>query len=128
MVSNICHTTFELLEFSLYFLKIYSFIFGYTSCSEQGLLFIEVWRLHCGWLLLLRSPNSRHSGFCSCCVWAQELWHMGLVALKHVESSQNRDPTHVPCIGRQILIHCTTRGMPGFSLYKTETLRLSLKK
>ena len=29
---------------------------------------------------------------------------MGLVAPGHVESSQTRDQTHVPCIGRRILI------------------------
>ena len=34
---------------------------------------------------------------------------MGLVALWHVESSQTRDWTRVPCIDRQIPIHCTTR-------------------
>ena len=34
---------------------------------------------------------------------------MGLVALWHVKSSQNRDRTHVPCIGRRILNHWTTR-------------------
>ena len=34
---------------------------------------------------------------------------MGLVALWHVESSWTRDWTHVPCIGRRILNHCTTR-------------------
>ena len=33
----------------------------------------------------------------------------GLVAPPHVESSQTRDQTHVPCIGRWIPIHCTTR-------------------
>ena len=33
----------------------------------------------------------------------------GLVALRHVESSQTRDWTNVACIGRQILIQCTTR-------------------
>ena len=34
---------------------------------------------------------------------------MGLVAPWHVESSQTRDRTHVPCIGRQILNHWTSR-------------------
>ena len=34
---------------------------------------------------------------------------MGLVAPQHVEASQTRDQTHVPCTGRQILIHWTTR-------------------
>ena len=34
---------------------------------------------------------------------------MGLVALRHVGSSQTRARTRVPCIGRWILNHCTTR-------------------
>ena len=34
---------------------------------------------------------------------------MGLVALWHVESSQTRDQTHAPCIGRRILNHWTPR-------------------
>ena len=29
------------------------------------------------WLLLLRSTGSRHVGFSSCGMWAQELWLMG---------------------------------------------------
>ena len=33
---------------------------------------------------------------------------MGLVAPQHVESSRTRDQIHVLCIGRWILIHCTT--------------------
>ena len=33
---------------------------------------------------------------------------MPLVTLRHVESSQTRDWTHVPCIGRQMLHHWTT--------------------
>ena len=37
------------------------------------------------------------------------LWHSGLVAPWHMESSQRRDRTHVPCIGRQIPNHGTTR-------------------
>ena len=37
------------------------------------------------------------------------MWCMGLVAPWHVGSSQTRDHTHVPCIGRQILNHWTTR-------------------
>ena len=34
---------------------------------------------------------------------------MGFSCLQHLESSWTRDQTHVPCIGRQILIHRTTR-------------------
>ena len=37
---------------------------------------------------------------------------MGLVAPWHVESSQIRDRTRVPCIGRQIPIHCAIREVP----------------
>ena len=39
----------------------------------------------------------------------QELWGMGPVAPQHVESSLIRDWTRVPCTGRQILIHSTSR-------------------
>ena len=47
--------------------------------------------------------------------WAQQLWCMGLVALWHVRSSWTRDRTHVPCIGRWILILQTTRKSHPFS-------------
>ena len=45
-------------------------------------------------------------------VWAQYLWHTGLVALQHVESSWARDQTRVPRIGRQIPIQRTTKAVP----------------
>ena len=38
---------------------------------------------------------------------------MGLVAPWHVGSSQTRARTRVPCIGRQIPNHCTTREAPA---------------
>ena len=34
---------------------------------------------------------------------------MGVVALWHVESSHTRNQTHIPCFGRCILNHWTTR-------------------
>ncbi|KAJ8784088.1 hypothetical protein J1605_008588 [Eschrichtius robustus] len=37
------------------------------------------------------------------------MWLPGLVAPRHVGSSQTRARTRVPCIGRQILNHCATR-------------------
>ena len=40
---------------------------------------------------------------------------MGLVALRHVGSSQTRARTRVPCISRQILNHRTTREAHLFS-------------
>ena len=48
------------------------------------------------------------------------LWHMGsavvvdgLVASWHVGSSWTRDHTYVPCTGRQIINHWTTREAPA---------------
>ena len=41
----------------------------------------------------------------------------GVVAPQHVESSQTRDQTHIPCIGRWILNHWTTRAVFPRSLY-----------
>ena len=43
---------------------------------------------------------------------AQYLWHTGLVAPRHVGSSQTRDRTPVPCIGRWILNHWAPRNYP----------------
>ena len=42
---------------------------------------------------------------------------MGLVAPWHVGSSQTRDQTLVPCIGRQILNHWTTREFPVMFIF-----------
>ena len=41
---------------------------------------------------------------------------MVLVALQHVGYSWTRDRTQVPCIGRQILNHWTTRQVQDFGL------------
>ena len=72
------------------------------------------------WLLLWWSTGSRCAGFSSYSTWAQQLrhtcfraqaqqlWCTGLVTPRHAGSSQTRDRICVPCIGRQILNHCTT--------------------
>ena len=44
------------------------------------------------------------------------MWYTGLVALQHVGSSRTRARTCVPCIGRRILSHCTTREVPTSSI------------
>ena len=83
-----------------------SSIFGCTGslslhmgfpCSEWGLLFAPVFRLLTG------------GGFSW--LWSAGSRHLGLVVRQHVESSQARDRTCVPCIGRQIL----STGPPGKS-------------
>ena len=40
---------------------------------------------------------------------AQQLWPTGPAAPRHAGSSQTRARTRVPCIGRQVPNHCTTR-------------------
>ena len=93
---------------------------GYSSLYFMGLL---------QWFLLLQSTGSRHAVFSICGMWAQQfwltgprvcglqqLWCMGLVGQWPMDSSQTRDRTHVPRIGRQILICCTVREVCGESL------------
>ena len=89
---------------SLYFLKfIYFYLFilflaalglrccaqAFSSCSEQGLLFVAVR----GLLIMVASlvaehQLQEHAGFSSCGSWAQQLWLAGLVAPWHVGSSR----------------------------------------
>ena len=57
---------------------------GYSGCGE--------WAYHCSDRSLLWSTGSRA---CSCSMWAQQLWFLGLVAPKHVGSSWTREWTHV---------------------------------
>ena len=63
------------------------------------------------WFILLRSMtqalNAQASVVETRSLSSRSVW--ALVALKHVESSHTTDWTHVPCIGSQIHIHCTTR-------------------
>lgn len=58
----------------------------------------RAWASH----LLLQRTGSRVRRF-------QELWHLDLAALWHVESSPTRDWPCVPCVGRRIPDHWTTR-------------------
>ena len=116
-------------------LVIYLFIFGCfgSSLLHAGLSLVAASRGYSllRWvgfslrsLLLLLSTGSRHVGFSSCGTQAQQLrlvgfraqaqwlWCTGLVAPRHVGSSQTRARTHVPCNGRWILNHCATREVP----------------
>ena len=90
---------------------------AFSSCGEQGLIFVTVLRLlivvasHC-WAL-----DARASVVAACRLssWGLQgleheyLWHTGLVALQRVESSRIRDWICVPWSGRRIPILCTTR-------------------
>ena len=89
---------------------------GYSSLWCMG---FSLW-----WLLLLQSTGSRHTGFSSCSMRAQQLWCMGLVAPQHVWSSRTRDRTRDPCIGRWILNDCATGEVPvgGLLWYNCSSL------
>ena len=79
---------------------------AFSSCGKRGPLFIAV-----------RGPLTIAASRCGAQApdaQAQQLWHTGLAALRHVGSSQTRARTRVPCIGRQILNHCATREAPVF--------------
>ena len=126
---NHCCASIKELTILFYFLiflfiYFYLFIFGcdgsrccawtFSSCSERGLLFIAVR----GLLTVVASLVAEHGlqahrlqqlWFTDSRAQAQQLWRIGLVAPRHVGSSQTRARTRVPRIGRQILNHCTTR-------------------
>ena len=89
---------------------------AFSSCGKWGPLFIAVR----GPLTIVASP---YRGLSRCGAQApdaqaQQLWLTGLVAPRHVGSSQTRARTHVPCIGRQTLNHCATREAPALSFLK----------
>ena len=104
-----CYFFFFLFYFILF---IYLFIYGCVGSSFLCEGFLQLWQvgapLHCG------AQASHYRGL-SCCgaqapdAQGQQLWLTGLVAPRHVGSSQTRARTRVPCIGRQILNHCATR-------------------
>ena len=96
-----------------------------SSCGEWGLLSsCSAWAFHYGGFFRCRaqalSPLASLVGACglsSCGPLALEcnLSNCGaqaLVTLWHMGSSQTMDRTHIPGIGRRILIHCTTRETP----------------
>ena len=90
---------------------------AFFSCSEQGLLFGAVRGLLIAVASLvvehrLQARSLQQLWHVGSRAQAQQLWCTGLVALRHVGSSQTRDRTCVPCIGRQILNPCATTEVP----------------
>ena len=74
----------------------------FSSLASGGYSLLQCTNFLLWWLLLLWSTGPR-------CTWAR-LWCTVLVALQH----RTRDQTCVPCIGRWIFIHCTTREVQPF--------------
>ena len=78
-------------------------VLGLHCCAGFSLVVVRGFSLQR--LLLLRSRGSREQ--------AQQLWCMGLVAPRHVGSSQTGYRTCVSCIGRQVRYHWATKGSPS---------------
>ena len=98
--------------FFFLFLFIYLFIFG---CVGSSFLCEGFLQLRQAGATLHSGARASHYRGLSCFgaqapdPQAQQLWLTGLVALRHVGSSQTRARTRVPFISRQILNHCATR-------------------
>ena len=118
LTCNICNSLHK--KISLYIIFSYFWLRwvcccarAFSSLGEQGL---RLWCVGFSLRWLLISEHScRCLGFGICSTWAQQLW--SLVALRYVESSRTRDPTCVPCIGRQTLNRCITREVLKFLIH-----------
>ena len=106
------------LIFFLFFFKLFILFFGCAGSSLLPAGFLQMWRAGKGATLQLSCEGfSLQSLLLQCRVfrqWAlecglQQLWLIGLVVRWHVESSWTRNLTRVPCVGRQIFDHWTTR-------------------
>ena len=82
---------------------------AFSSCGKLGLLFFAVRGLLIAVASLVAERGLQQLWLAGSRVQAQQLWHTGLVAPWHMGSSQHRDRTHGPCIGRWILNPCATR-------------------
>ena len=102
-----------------FFLKMYLFahlflavlglrccLWDVSHCGERALPFVVM----CGLLIVVTSLAAEHR------LWElllRSLWRPGLAAPSPVGSSWTRERTCVPCFGRCILNHWTTReGLP----------------
>ena len=88
-----------------------------VASGEYSLLWCTGFSLR--WLLSLRSTGSRRAGFSSCGSRALERRLSSCDAPWHVGSSRKRARTCVPCIGRWILNHCTTREALEGTFFRT---------
>ena len=96
--------------FFFFFLKFWlhcvftAFAWVFSGCSKRWPLFVVLLGLLIAVVSLVKHRLQA--------LELQQLRHTGLVALWLVELFRTRDQTHVPCIGRRILIHSGTREVP----------------
>ena len=110
------HTVIKFLHnFKKHSFFFFFFLNLFFDCVGSSFLCKGFLQLRQAGATLHRGARASHCRGLSCCgaqapdAQAQQLWLTGLVAPRHVGSSQTRARTHVPCIGRQILNHCATR-------------------
>ena len=119
---------FFLLEYSCF-----TTLYWFLLYSKVNQLYVLICPLFC-WIFLLHMGSLVVASYCgSFSCWgaqalgctgfnssgtrAQEFWHTGLGASGHVGPSQTKDQTPVPCIGRWILNHWTTREEPCLVMF-----------
>ena len=98
---------------------------GFSRCRQWGLLLVVVLELLTA-VAPLVAEHGHQLQLAGSRAWAQQLWHMDLVALPPVGSSPTRAQTCVPCIARQILNPRTTREALSFHLLLFCNLFISL--
>ena len=127
-----CNQTIVRYISTLFFFLNYLFIYGcvWSSFLCEGFL-----QLRQAGATLYRGARASHYHGLSCCeaqapdAQAQQLWLTGLIAPRHVGSSQTRARTRVPCIGRQTPNHCATReALIGFLFHFSPGDREAYKK
>ena len=114
---------------------IYLFSFGCVGSSLLLTGFLQLWQAgatlrcsawasHCGVFSFCRAQALGVQasvvvarGLSSCGSRAPER-RLSSCGARHVGSSRTRAPTRVPCIGRRILNHCTTREVPIACIFK----------
>ena len=112
MCGGISLLLFFFIEAFFFNFTLYLFIF---CCVGSSFLCKAFLQLQQAGATLHHGARASHRRGLSCCgaqapdAQAQQLWLTGLVAPRHVGSSQTRARTRVPCIGRQVLDHCATR-------------------
>ena len=123
LISCLSYLPYKKMSLWLAALGLHCSMRAFSTCSQQGLLSSCSTRAsHCGGFSCFGGRDldmwasvvaALHASTLDSRVWAQQLWCTALVAPRAVESSRTRDRTHVPCLGRQILIPCTTREVPA---------------
>ena len=92
------------------------YLFG---CAGSSLVPIGFLQLQLLWFLLLWGTGSRCMDLSSCDAWAQQLWYLGLVDLRHVESSWFRDQTCDPWGDAGSPLHLAGRFLTTESQWKS---------